>query len=33
MGTIEEEIYNRIYKEHKYVEVEKTIKNYNIIDV
>ena len=31
--TIEEEIYNRIYKEHKYVEVEKTIKNYNIIDV
>jgi SNF2 family DNA or RNA helicase len=32
--TIEEEIYNRIYKEHTYVEVEKTIKNIgNIIDV
>jgi SNF2 family DNA or RNA helicase len=30
-NTIEEEIYNRIYKEHKYVEVEKTIKNYNKI--
>jgi SNF2 family DNA or RNA helicase len=29
--TIEEEIYNRIYKEHKYVEVEKTIKDYNKI--
>ncbi|ULY68474.1 putative superfamily II helicase [Chlorella virus XW01] len=32
--TIEEEIYNRIYKEHTYVEVEKTIKNIaNIIEV
>jgi SNF2 family DNA or RNA helicase len=29
--TIEEEIYNRIYKEHKYVDVEKTIKNYSKI--